>query len=536
MEVSRRDLLAGLGASLASGGLASACGSGDGGDDAGATPAAAVAFAHGVASGDPLRDRVLLWTRVTRTDGLAGPVQVVWEVSTSEDFSTLAASGVAVTAAARDFTVKADASGLDAGTTYWFRFIVGAAVSPLGRTRTAAAPGEGHGASFAVVSCASLAHGYFHVYRDISELERIDAVLHLGDYIYEYPSGAFGSVRAYDPLHQLDTLDDYRRRHAQYKSDADLQAMHLRHPMIAIWDDHEFANNAWVGGAENQHPSDGPWATRKAAAMQAYFEWMPVREQPGGRIWRSFSFGDVADLMMLDTRIWARPQQADGDGPELRDPHRSLLGDVQEQWLYQTLGASQARWKLVGQQIRLGRLASKFNTDSWDGYPAARDRLLGAITSMGVEGVAVLSGDIHSSWAFDLPRDPFDASAYDPATGRGSAAVELIVPGVTAPGAPIDAEANVPGLYASNPHLRYADTSLRGFVLLRCQHDHLDASWFHLADGSVEQAARQRTSRTVTLSVRSGSAHLVTVPHRDLPPLGSTCDLPPRPVGEHPRP
>ena len=480
-------------------------------------------FVHGVASGDPMSDRVILWTRVTRVDGLTGPVEVIWEVAPSEDFGALAASGTVVTNEERDDTVKVDAGGLAAGTTYFYRFVVNGVVSPVGRTRTAPV-GEVRGATFAVVSCASLAHGYFHVYRDVAELDHLDAVLHLGDYIYEYPSGAFGSVRPYEPPTQLDSLSDYRRRHAQYKRDGDLQALHLRHPLIAIWDDHEFANNAWTDGAENQHPSDGPWAARKAAAMQAYFEWMPIREQVGGRIWRRFSYGDLLDLLMLDTRIWARPMQVDGDTPALHDPHRSLLGDVQEQWLLGNLTSSTARWKIVGQQIRMGRLAPKFNPDSWDGYPAARDRLLNAIAVAHVNDVAVLTGDIHSSWAMDLPLDPFDPAAYDPATGRGSVAVELITPAVTSPGAPIDAEANLPLLYEMNPQLRFADTSLRGFILLRCSHDHLDASWFLLPDGSVEQVERQRTARHASLVLRSGTNHLTAGPPRDLPSVRSECN------------
>jgi alkaline phosphatase D len=511
--ITRRELLAGVGASLALSTVAQGCGDpppappADSGQDSDAS-SDAVDFLHGVASGDPLSDRVILWTRVTPRGGRAGAVSVRWEVSASLDFATLVASGEVVTTPARDYTVKVDASSLPAGSTLYYRFAAGDARSLVGRTRTASV-GPADRLRLAVVSCASLAHGYFHVYRELAERLDLDAVLHLGDYIYEYASGHYGSVRPYDPPTEIVSLSDYRRRHAWYKRDADLRAVHQQHPLIAVWDDHEFANNASIDGAPAHMPAtEGAWRDRKAAAMRAYFEWMPIREQPDGRIWRRFAFGDLVDLVMLDTRMWARPPQVPGDSPVILDPRRTLLGDEQERWLFEAVTTSPARWKLVGQQVRMGPLHPKFNTDTWDGFPAARERFLDTLSRMRASNVAVLTGDIHTSWAMDLPLDPFDRRSYDPRTGEGSLAVELIVPGVTSPGHPPEVEAEIPGILRDNPHMRYGNASQRGYILLDVTPERLQAEWFHLPWGSVEQRERRRTTFSTAWQTRSGASHL----------------------------
>jgi alkaline phosphatase D len=253
-----------------------------------AAPAAASAptkpaprFAHGVASGDPQQDRVILWTRLTSTDGASR--SVAWEVARDEAFTSLAAKGTAVAAADRDFTVKVDVTGLSPGTDYFYRFRAGAAVSPVGRTRTLAA-GAAQEVVLAVASCTLYPNGYFHAYQAIAEEPRLDVVLHLGDYIYEFGRRGFASQLAFaidresQPAHELLTLEDYRRRHAQYRTDPDLAALHAKMPMIAVWDDHDFADNAWSGGAVNHDPAtEGSFTARRAAAVQAYREWLPVR-------------------------------------------------------------------------------------------------------------------------------------------------------------------------------------------------------------------------------------------------------------------
>jgi alkaline phosphatase D len=272
--------------------------------------------------------------------------------------------------------------------------------------------------------------------------------------------------------------------------------------------------------------TEGAWGDRKAAAIRAYFEWMPIREQPDGRIWRRFAFGDLVDLVMLDTRIWARPKQVPGDSPAIRDPRRTLLGDEQERWFFEALTTSAARWKIVGQQVRMGPLHPKFNTDTWDGFPAARERFLDTLARMRASNVAVLTGDIHTSWAMDLPRDPFTPSAYNPATGEGSLAVELIVPGVTSPGHPPEVEAEIPGILRDNPHMRYGNASQRGYILLDVTAERLQAEWFHLPHGSVERRERRPAALSTGWLTRSGSSHLTRAGTPSAPREGAPAAAP----------
>jgi alkaline phosphatase D len=540
--ITRRELLAGMGASVALGSVGPGCGDGpslpvtdaspttdasldDAASDAGPF-LEAIDFLHGVASGDPLADRVILWTRVTPRAGARGPVAVRWQVAAALDFAEIIAAGELVTGAARDYTVKVDATGLPPGATLYYRFAVGEARSPVGRTRTTAV-GPVDRVRLAAVSCASLAHGYFHLYRELAERLDLDAVVHLGDYIYEYASGVYGSVRPYDPPTEAVSLTDYRRRHGWYKRDPDVRALHQQHPMIAVWDDHEFANNAWEGGAENHMPrTEGEWRDRKAAAIRAYFEWMPLREQPDGRIWRRFAFGDLVDLVMIDTRIWARPQPFPGNSPQLDDPHRSLLGDAQEQWFFEAVTTSAARWKVVGQQVRMGQLQPKFNTDTWEGFPASRARFFDVLARMRTNDVVVLTGDIHTSWAMDLAPDPFDRAAYDPSTGRGAVAVELIAPGVTSPGHPPEVEAEIPGLVRQNPHMRYGNASQRGYILLDCDAQRAQGEWFHLPHGSVEQRERRPATFSTAWLTRAGDNHLTQGGTASLPREGAAPPAP----------
>jgi alkaline phosphatase D len=277
--------------------------------------AGTVSFAHGVASGDPQHDRVVIWTRVT-PDG-AGPVPVRWIVARNRTLSDVVKTGVFETSAARDFTVKVDVTGLRAGAPYFYGFRAGAAESAIGKTRTL--PREGaEEAKLAVLSCASYAHGYFNAYEALAARGDIDLVIHLGDYIYEYGlSGYGGDVaialgRIPAPEIECVRIDDYRARHAQYKSEAELQAAHAMAPWIVVWDDHEIANDSFVSGAENHQRDEGEWAARKRAALSAYYEWMPIRDPEPGRAFeainRSFAWGDLFKLVMLETRLLARTE------------------------------------------------------------------------------------------------------------------------------------------------------------------------------------------------------------------------------------
>jgi alkaline phosphatase D len=428
------------------------------------TKPAAVRFVHGVASGDPTPAGAILWTRVTPAAGHNAPVALVWKVAREANGAVIA-SGRVEARPARDFTAKAEVKGLEPGIDYhyWFEAADGTR-SPAGRFRTLPT-GRIEEAKLAFVTCQLHPGGLFNAYDALARSERVDAIVHLGDYIYEYgPEGFGGAIgeklgRIPDPPHEIVTLDDYRRRHAQYKTDPDLQAAHARAAFICVWDDHEVANDSWSGGAENHQPeTEGDWRTRKAAALQAYFEWMPIRDPIAGKPWesinRGFQFGDLATLLMVETRLLARSHQAVlGDRPatpenlaaelaERSRPDREMLGEPQRRWLEQELKRSVAGgtpWQLLGNQVVMARVAGPrldllvgeaqvakiaaslppdirvqvegalaaykaglpYKTDTWDGYPAARERLYAAFRAAGAHPI-VLSGDSHAFWANDL--------------------------------------------------------------------------------------------------------------------------------------
>jgi len=454
----------------------------------------ALAFRHGVASGDPLADRVILWTRVSPPPGVA-EVEVRWEVATAPDFREIAARGAVVTGPTRDFTVKLDATGLAAGRTWFYRFEALGERSPVGRTRTLPVAGVDR-VRFAVCSCSNYPQGFFNAYAAMARRDDLDAVLHLGDYIYEYGVTGYGGDadlgRDVDPPHEILTLADYRARYALYRSDPDLQAVHRAHPFIAVWDDHESANDSWRTGAENHQPArEGQWAARKAAATRAYFEWMPIRALPGslrsGRIHRSFRYGDLVDLVMLDTRLTGRDPQVSGqDVVGLEDPGRSLLGFEQEAWLASELERSQqdaTAWRVLGQQVMIGQMVPPgmpSHNDGWDGYRASRSRLLGHLAEANIQDVVALTGDYHSSWAMEIADAPFSAAAYDPATGRGARAVEFVAPAVSS--APLGSAPSIrerfTNLPQTHPHIRFVDVDQNGYFVLDLDRDRARADWF----------------------------------------------------------
>jgi alkaline phosphatase D len=508
----------------------------------GASPAmaqaASVAFVHGVASGDPGTDRVILWTRVTPGEGFTGPVSVAWRVLEAAS-DQVAASGRFETGPSRDYTVKIDATGLRPGHDYRYDFAVGETRSPMGRTRTLAAAGVAP-VNLAVVSCQLHPGGLFNAYEAIAALPSLDAVVHLGDYIYEYgaEADAYGMVsgtalnRIPEPRHEIVSLADYRTRHAQYKSDADLQAAHARAPFICVWDDHETANDAWLQGAENHQPeSEGHFAVRKAAALKAYYEWMPIREAAPGAlkeaIQRTFHFGDVASLMMVETRLTGRTEPmtyekdltfvAGPDGARAPDVEgfiakvsafdRDLMGQSQRDWLQDELAASKASgrpWQVLGNQvvtarvagpdvskmipqaqidamiaslpeayrpqitmaIQLYKLGLPFNLDAWDGYPAGRERLYAAFAEAGVQPI-VLAGDSHAFWVNELK----DANGARRAVEFGTSAVSSPSPGDAIAGFPLGA-----ALMQANEEVVFCDQSAKGFILLTLTSDRAEAA------------------------------------------------------------
>jgi alkaline phosphatase D len=461
-------------------------------------PGPASVFSHAVASGDPLTDSVILWTRVTPDDPSA---ELFFEVARDPEFNhRVAADWLGTTDPARDHTVKLDLDGLAPATTYYYRFWIQGVSSPIGRTRTAPDGASEH-LRFAVCSCSSLAHGYFHNYRHIGGRADLDAVIHLGDYIYEYASGSYGNIREYEPAHEILILEDYRTRHSQYKRDPDLQEAHRQHPFIATWDDHEIANDGWVGGAQNHDSDEGDWEQRKAVAKQAYFEWMPVREGVPGRIYRELPYGDLVDLIVLDTRFEGRdlqvPLAVPGSLEEINDPDRQLLGGEQETWLLERLSTSTAQWKLLAQQILMGQIIitpgqdgdpnRPFISDPWDGYEAARRTVYQHIADNGITDVVVLTGDIHTSWANELTINPLDPASYDPETGDGAVAVEFVTPGITSPGLAVDM-GTINLLLANNPHVKWVELEHRGYMTIDVTPERVHCDWWHLTPAKVGSA------------------------------------------------
>jgi alkaline phosphatase D len=505
--------------------------------------AVAPQFAHGVASGDPLPDGVLLWTRVTPTaDALpgsgAGPdVELRWEVARDAGFADLVASGTAATGPDRDHTVKVDVRGLTPATTYWYRFLLDGAASGTGRTSTA--PAEGATPArlrFGLVSCSNWQAGYFAAYRHLAARDDLDLVVHVGDYLYEYAAGQFTArgttVRPHDPANEMVSLADYRRRHAQYKTDPDLQALHATVPWVVTWDDHEAANDAWSGGAENHQPeTEGPWAARLAASRRAYFEWMPVRPVGADRIYRSLRFGRLAELSMLDLRSF-RSQQVSSpiDGGGLADPDRTITGRAQLDWLKDQLAGADTRWKLLGNSVMVspvgldlvpnGALTDAIadligwsvdgvpvNADSWDGYTDDRHELLDHLVSRRITDTVFLTGDIHSSWACDVP---VDAATYP---GTGSAATEVVGTSVTSDN--VDDILKVPprtvsiaaeaAVRALNRHVRYTELDSHGFVVVDVTEERLRADWWYLTDRTARGSGARRA---VSFATASGSQRL----------------------------
>ncbi|MEZ5400578.1 MAG: alkaline phosphatase D family protein [Bryobacteraceae bacterium] len=472
-------------------------------------------FRHGVASGDPLINRVILWTRVTpAVDEEVIPVE--WTISRDASMSQIAQQGLTYTNAAFDYTVKVDVTRLDPGATYYYRFAVRGATSPIGRTKTLPLGGVSR-LRLAVASCSNYPFGFFNAYRSMAERTDLDAVIHLGDYIYEYQNGQYGDGssigRIPDPDKETVTLADYRRRYAQYRADPDLQEAHRQNPWIIVYDDHESANDSWMDGAENHTEStEGAWAVRRAAALQAWNEWQPVREQPflDSNIYRSFRFGNLADLTMLDTRLTGRSRQVAANSPAIADPNRSLLGPEQEGWFYKELSSSQSRgtrWRLVGQQTLMGQVlgadGTPFNPDQWDGYLASRLRFLQYLGSNAIGNVVVLTGDLHSSWGNEIAANPFGA-------GFAPQAVEFAGPGITSPA--IEDAAQAAGLEAqlaaTHPHVKYVNLLRRGYFLLDVDRERAQAEWYH-ARTLVERSAGMDLGRT--MAVASGTNRLTAV-------------------------
>lgn len=436
-------------------------------------------FYHGVASGDPLHDRVIIWTRVTPEELNENFIIGTWRMSLTSDMSHVVASGEFSTSQSRDYTVKIDVINLSPSTCYYYDFETNGNRSAVGRTRTADL-GPNTNVRFAVVSCSNYQHGFFNVYGALAERNDINAVLHLGDYIYEYGIGVYSANmanRTHEPTHETITLEDYRLRYSHYRLDNNLQAVHQQYPFICVWDDHESANDAWMFGAQNHTPaSEGPWQVRKSNSIQAYFEWMPIRETAfQNSIYRKIEYGDLVNLYMLDTRLEGRMQQLQATSPSLNNPDRTLLGADQKAWLKEELLNSVSQWNIIGQQVMMAPLLNQWNfpvnTDIWDGYPSERSELLNFIVDYNIPNVVVLTGDFHTSWANNLP-----LHNYIPSTGQNSAAVEFVTTSLSSPSININLAPF--SIKALNPHVQWFDLNKRGFLLVDINRERTQGEWY----------------------------------------------------------
>ena len=494
-------------------------------------------FTHGVASGEPGPESVLLWTRYVDTQN----VRLRVEIAEDTGFRRLAGGGEVMVEAERDHTARITLAGLEPGRWYYYRFIApDGTLSPVGRTRTLPV-GAVSRFGIGLFSCSNLPFGWFNAYAHACERSDLYLIVHVGDYLYEYPVGSYPDAasalpgRLIQPSHEIVNLADYRLRYAAYRADPDLQRLHQSYPTITQWDDHELTNDAWVDGAENHQPeTEGDWSVRKATAIRVYREWMPVSDD----YWRSYPIGDLATLFKLETRITGRsaPLELEAalkgrddlpralkefrDGA-LNDPARTMLGETQQNWLTAAIKDSVKggrRWQILAQQIVMcqlqlptevdnlvpadapevfrrrvqagiaaARAGLPFNFDSWGGFPVERERLLSAAQMAGAN-VITLSGDSHNAWAQNLTAD-----------GR-AAGVEFATHSVTSPGFEfltrgIDPKEVAGAMMSTNAGLAYADTSQRGYTSVMLGPD-AAIGQFHflktIRERSTELAATRR--------------------------------------------
>ncbi len=523
-----------------------------------------VKFLHGVASGDPLQDRIIIWTRVTPEED--ADIAVTWEVAEDSNFDSLIHLGSTIVSAKSDYTLKVDVRNLNPGQKYYYRFKSKRSESPIGEMKTL---GEGtlDQVKLAVMSCSNYPTGFFNVYAEAAKRTDLDAVLHLGDYIYEYANGGFASDNAAELGREIPadndvetlSLDDYRKRYALYRTDTDLQFLHQLVPFIVVWDDHEITNDTWKDGAENHNDGEGDFTERKLQALQAYFEWMPIRpasENDEETIYRQFDFGSLVSLYMLDTRIVGRDQQLDYanytdpttgafNAPQfiadVSDQNRTLMGQDQLAWLQQSMAVSNSTWQVLGQQVLMGkmnipaellqdptvveelvsiqlrlnggdptvtpqeqaRVLNKipYNLDAWDGYAYEREVILGTAKSLN-KNLVVLAGDTHNAWANNVVDQSGEVVA-----------VEFATSSVTSPGlSEFLGLPNVPEVIQGTEFayttlidgLQYCNISQRGFMVVTFTADKVNSEWVYVDTITSKDYSIDET-RGKTLSASIGS-------------------------------
>ncbi|HEY5691922.1 MAG TPA: alkaline phosphatase D family protein [Cyclobacteriaceae bacterium] len=472
-------------------------------------------FYHGVASGDPLPDRVIIWTRVTPEE-MNSSIPVLWELAEDSNFTSIYKSDTISANLLHDYTVNIDVDGLQPDHTYYYRFSALGKKSITGRTRTTPINAKEE-LKFAVVSCSNYEWGYFNAYAKIADQPDLNAVIHLGDYIYEHGVGGYGDTtigRFNLPDHEIVTLQDYRTRYSQYRTDLGSRRVHQQHPFITIWDDHEVANNSYKEGAQNHQPDEGDYEARKQAAKQAYYEWLPIRENRN--LYRSISFGPVADLIVLDERLQGRTKPVDSlSDPNYNDESRHMLGTEQLQWFEQQLSESKATWKLIGNQVIFADLDLSLvlpqmprNLDSWDGYPAEKKQIKNFIVDNRIRDVVFITGDTHASWAIEVATDV--TNTYDPLTSKGAFAVEFGTPSISAANSnERNSDEKVKQseiiLMNTNPHIKYTNNRDHGYILLTLTPTSVKSDWYYVEtlrkEGSSETKAKSMMVKKGTVSI-----------------------------------
>ena len=475
-----------------------------------------ISFEHGVASGDPTKNKIILWTKITKTS--KNTINVNWQISDNKNFSNLINLGTAKSYSYNDFSVKVDAKIPDkyCGNEIYYRFYVDNIFSITGTTKTLP-KNDPSNFNIAICSCSNYPGGFFNAYKEIANDNNIDLVLHLGDYLYEYEKDGYATEdskrmnRVVEPQHEIVTLDDYRKRHALYKRDEDLQLLHSKKAMVAVWDDHEFTNDSWKYGAENHSYDEGLFSTRKANAVKAYYEWMPIRESKSKlKIWRKFEIGSLFQLFMLDTRSIYRDEQLNLDNYINKDKFdvsrfkkdlfkkRDLVGQEQFKWLDENLD-NNFKWSIIGQQvlvaptvlpeifskidkskipeylhkyIKIAGMNIPYNTDSWDGYPNEREKLYKVLSKS--QSNVVLTGDTHNSWISNL------YNKYNKFI-----AVEIATPAISSPNT-VDTFGSITkdidsDFVKSNKHLKWTNGSNKGFVKLMIRRDNIKAKFQYVS-------------------------------------------------------
>ena len=446
-------------------------------------------FPFGVASGDPEPTSVLLWTKVL-PPALTDTVNVRWVVATDTTLKKVVGGGALVADSSTAFTIQVEQQGLKPSTTYFYQFFTSTDTSAIGRTRTASQNGED--LQFAVASCANYQAGYFNAYGHMAQRNDIDAVIFLGDYIYEYGERK-NAIRPHIPNKEILTLQDYRSRYAQYRLDSNLMEAHRLHPFITIWDDHEFADNTYMDGSKNHRDEMKIWDKRKNNARQAFFEWIPIRRQPeSNKLYRKLRYGNMAEFFMIDGRIEGRSMPIADYNDSLRyDTARTMLGAEQRWWLKQSFTNSDAHWRVLVNDVMfapidLGSPAKdrRFNMDAWDGYEGDRNRILDIIEQDSTRNLVVITGDIHTAWAIEVNRSPKDKEVYNRRTGKGVLGAEFVTASITSANldemrSKLAAKLAVPYLKGRkrNPHLRYTNMMDHGYMLLRLTKKEAKATW-----------------------------------------------------------